>query len=640
LGSQLDFMLETNNFNKIKDNLERGRNMEKLPLNRIKPKELESLYSFLHRLALVNHYEHIGSMFTELKAAAFAENCNEIHPSLYWVDFIIDLLNKLKIDIQPLIVNQYDDLLIREDKESSYRRYDYRKHYHRYSTKFCPDCLKEDFFHHIYWDVCYVTTCIKHKKDLITKCSKCGEFIRLSQLMRNACRCGKKFTVMKAKSADPITLDVQTIFQDFLLGNRIKIKRADRKYLSREEYLEFFYLFSNLIKEVDSEIFTLSSLFRFNGNFKMIAPNIREINLNKINLIVNTLHFLTLEPSNDFTSLIEAISETGNELSYMPKAKSQKYRILNNMFKHPKGTYYYEIYTRYLNNKTDEYINQRFALPPMEKGIKYIPIHQAIKLLKTEYNTLMNLCHHNLIKLHVTLKNGKKVSLIERESIEEYREMKNTNFTLDQATKYLGLNFNHMKELIRLKLIKPLHGPSVDGYEIWYIPKKEIMHFEKEVKKKYLPLPSVKGKEGISIKLACFKLRRDQINVGEVYQLIFNDRLRVFHDGSSKLINGLKVLDEDVNQLVKELYYKRINDKGYLGKEIERACKSSQESIKLLLNDQVLKIDFSERYGKRIPNNYIKKQQIIEYLKKYKGMNNHLIEQHLMVVETSFEPKV
>ncbi|MEI4771422.1 TniQ family protein [Psychrobacillus sp. FJAT-51614] len=611
---------------------------QKLPLNRDKPKEQESLYSFLHRLAIINHYDHLGSMFTEFKSAAYDENCNEIHPDLYWVDFVTDLLSKMKIDIQPLIVNQFDDLLIREDIKSNKRRAKYRKHYHRYCTKFCPECLKEDFFHRIYWDVSYVTTCVKHKKELVVAC-KCSRYVPLSRLVRNLCHCGKKYTAIRAKKVDAVTLEVQTAFQEFLLGDRQQISREDQTYLTKDEYLDFFYAFSLLVRGIDSNVFAASRLFRLKDPFDMVGPNIKKIDLNKYNLIVNTLHFLTLHPSKDFTNLIEAVEEADKQLKHASSTKVKKNRITNKVFKHTKGTYYHEIYSDYLNNKKDVYINQRFALPPLIKKKKFLTTGEALLYINTEFKTVMNLCKHNLIKLHVTEKNGKKISLIERESIDAYLNMKKTSFTLDQAIRYLGLNFRHMNALVESKLIKPIHGPSVDGYERWYIPKTEIQRFEKELQKKYLPFSSDIEREGITIQKACFKLRSDQMNVEDIYQLIFNDRLRVFHDGNPNLVDGLKILDEDVNQLMKELYYRRINEKGYFGKELQRACIAHQEKINQLLKDKVLTIDSVDKNGKYPPKNYIKKQQVMDYLSTYKNMSDPLIEVHLKKVELIFEPK-
>lgn len=612
--------------------------MNTLPLNKIKPKNKESLYSFLHRLALINHYEHLGSMFTELESSAYDENCNEIHEELFWVNYVTDFLRNINVDIHDLVVNQFDELLVREEKNSNKGRALYRKYYHRYSTKFCPECMKEDFYHRIHWDIRFVTNCTKHGKELITHCKRCGDFVRLSRLMRNTCRCGKTYTSLNAKESDPISREVQLIVQDFLHGHRKKIMRVDKKWLTQNDYFDFFYLFGLLIMKTDVAKFTLSKSFKYKGELKLTTIDKRKIDMHLLNLTVNTLHYLILDPLSDLASLIDAISENGKGLDYMPKSKSQKYKVLKKAFYHAKGEFYYELYTQHLNDKTDEYINQRFALPPMVKGLKYVPILTAIRILKTEYSTLMNLCHHKLLVLHVTKKDGKKVNLIERESVERYKKMKEDCFTLRQADNYLGLNFNHMKELVDLKLVHPIHGPTVDGYNIWYIPKKEIYRFEKELKGKCQPVPS--SKTGLSMRQVSSKLRRDQIHVGGIYQLILSDRLRVFHDGNGRLIDGMKVFEEDVRQLIKDLYYKRIEEKGYLGKEIQRACMAGQDTIKRLLNDGILKIDLSLEIGKLPPKEYIHKEQIVSYLKKDKGMKDCLVEKHLKAVEMAFEPTV
>lgn len=612
--------------------------MIKLPLNRIKPKENESLFSYLHRLALANYYNHLGSMFTELKSAAFVENCNEIHPDLYWVDFIKEFLLKMEVDIGELVVNKFDRMLVRRACSSNQRRHNHRLYYHRYSTKFCPDCLNEDFYHRLYWDVSYITTCTKHKKSLITKCTNCDKVIHLSRLMRNECQCGKKYTAMKTKGTDVVTMDVQSIFQEFLLGDRKKVLRKDNNWLSKEDYFELFYTFGMLIKGIESKKFPLSNQFGIKGDIIMTGFAKKETNLDLFTFIVNTLHLMTVSPTEDFTSLIDVISEMGEGLNYYKKSKLAKYKYLNNMFKHPKGSYYHQIYTEHVNNKTDEYVNRRFAVPPLVSETKFVPLHKAMKLVNTEYNTIMNLCEYNLIKLHETKKDGKIIKLIELESILKYQQMKRDHFTLDQATKYLGSNFHHMKELLEQKLIIATHGPGVDGYNTWYIPKTEIFRFKKELYAKFLPMPADKGREGFSIKQASFRLRKNKVSISQIYQLILNGSFKVFHNESSSLIDGIRIFEDDVQIFDRELYYKRIDEKGYLGKEIQRACMVNQEKLKQLLEDNILKVDFLLPDGKHPPRKYIKKEQIVKYLKKYKGMSNHSISKHLEEIEIKFEP--
>jgi hypothetical protein len=613
--------------------------VDKLPLNRVKSKEQESLYSFLYRLAIKNGYDHLGSMFTELKSAAYAENCNEVHPSLYWVDFITSLLEGLNLKINSMVTNQFDHLFFRREKEKLLdRRNNFRKFYHRYATKYCPKCIQEDFYHQINWDLSYVTVCTKHNVSLITVCSKCNNVIRMSRLLRDECKCGQKYTKIRAQKPDSITIDVQKNFQSILTGITQEIKRTDGSYIGREEYLDYLFLFRQVIENLDISNFSLSDHYKIKNKLSFGETNVTYIDRNKFNFIVSTLHSLITDPDMDLGNMIKSLDDKKKGKEYLVVSRNNKYRKLREIFELEKGKFYYEVYSDILYNKKDEYINQRFMLPPLKKDEVYITMGKALSLLKTEHNTVKNLCEYNLIKQHVTYNDGKKVTLIEKASIDEYQKMKNSSFTLDQATKYLGLNFRQMKELLDLKVIQATHGPGVDGYSLWYISKSEIYHFEKELKRIFLPLTSVKGKEGLTIKQVSFKLRRDSISIGEIYQLCLIGRLRVFFDGNPRLIDGIKFLTEDVEKLVKELYYKRIDDKGYRGKEIERACMCGQNTVKQLLEDKILKIDLIVEDGKNPPKKFITKQQIIVYLKKYKNMSKRQINEHLNAIEISFEP--
>ncbi|WHY84682.1 TniQ family protein [Neobacillus novalis] len=534
--------------------------MEKLPLNRIKPKKSESLYSFLHRLALENHYEHLGSMFTELKSAAFNENCNDIHPSQSWYDFISILLERLGLNINALVTNQYDHLFIRRNKEMN--RKNIRKFYHRYSTKYCPECMQEDFYHRIYWDLSYVTVCLKHNTSLITHCSNCNDVVKLSRLVKGKCKCGQKYTKVNSVKPNSVTLEVQKKFQPILFGEKQEIKRKDGSFINREEYLDFLYLFRHVIKNLDINVFSLSNHYKIEGKLIFGEKNIRFINLNKLNFIVSTLHFLITNPIRDLGSLITSLDNKRKGRNYSVNSRHNKYHNLKEIFDFQMGEFYHLVYSDILINKKDEYINERFMVPPLKKDKIYLSVTEALPLVNTTYKTLKNLCEYKLIKQHITYNDGKKVMLFEKASIDEYHKMKNTSFTLNQATMYLGLNYQYIKELLDLKIIQAKHGPGVDGYALWYISKDEIYRFENELKGKFLPLSSVNSNEGLTIQQVCNILRRERIRVGDVYQLILYGRLRVFHDGNARLIDGIRVHNEDVKRLVKELYYKRISEKG------------------------------------------------------------------------------
>ncbi|OCA92596.1 TniQ family protein [Pseudobacillus wudalianchiensis] len=615
--------------------------MDKLPLNKTQPKDKESLYSFLHRLALVNYYEHFSAMFTELRDASFAENCNEIHPHLKWVGFVSSLLERMGIDINSLVVNQYDQLLVRKTRmESSVKRRDYyRKYYHRYSTKYCPECLKEDFYHRNYWDISYVTVCTKHKASLITHCTKCKCTVLMSRLLSDKCKCGKKYTKIKVRKPDPLTLQAQTSFQHLLFGEKKKIKRANSSYISGDEYLDFLFFFRRVIENLKVSSFFFSDFYGIKNKLMFSEKEFMHINRSNLNFIVSTLHFLITDPAKDLENLINSLDGTKKRRDAGNYAYNERYHALRRIFKTEKGLYYYEIYTDILNHKKDENINHRKILPPLTKDKAFITLDEAAKLLNSKLYTVKNLCKHNLIKEHVTCKNGKRITVVEKESVNEYLKIKRSSFTLYQGMKYLGLNYQHLIELINVKLIKPIHGKSVDGHRIWYIPKKEVFCFEKELKEKLLPISSIK-EEWWDIRQVSSSLRQYQISIGEIYLLIFNGSFRVYHDKNKKLTVGLKILKQDVERFLKELYYKRISEKGYRGRELERACKATPKKIKQLLDNEILQISSAVKSGKYPPQNYVDKQQVIEYLKNYKGMNEISIEKHLRAVEVAFEPPI
>lgn len=60
----------------------------------------------------------------------------------------------------------------------------------RDKSKYCPECLKENKYHKIYWQLSPISLCLKHKIFLSDKCKKCGQDITVDNVVKGQCICG------------------------------------------------------------------------------------------------------------------------------------------------------------------------------------------------------------------------------------------------------------------------------------------------------------------------------------------------------------------------------------------------------------------------------------------------------------------
>src|SRR4051794_8365256 len=113
-------------------------------LNQTTPKINESLYSFLFRTAIVNHFDHLGSVLKDLGPTPYTISCNYLDDGKSWYESIMKMVQMTNINAHPLTLNQYDYLFIQNEELGKQQE---RFVYYRSSSKYCPECLKEDGFH-------------------------------------------------------------------------------------------------------------------------------------------------------------------------------------------------------------------------------------------------------------------------------------------------------------------------------------------------------------------------------------------------------------------------------------------------------------------------------------------------------------
>ncbi|PWW30561.1 TniQ protein [Cytobacillus oceanisediminis] len=592
--------------------------MFKRPLNIIKPKKDESLYSFLYRIALANHYEHIGSMLKEIGTTLYSANCNYLNGDK-WERVVLDLLNRMSVNTRSLLLNHFNVSFFGGKVEE----FDYRRVYNQYHVKYCPECLKESFYYRIYWDISLITTCVKHERYLIDRCPKCQKKIRASRIMRDKCTCGEIYTSTSAVDRpDQEVLEIQKVIFQLLMEPDTTLNLKGVGELTEVDY--FFYLlhFADLIDNLNGEedLFDVDSIMVKKVNFSLRNTLPRDIKM--MTVISTAAHRLVVSPDHYLVSLIKLMDDFKKMQPWTHKWDVFK-RIIDSKF----GGVYHDAYTDYLINLKTEHINQRVKVKPKKVKKKYVTKSEATKMLKSSHETMTNLIKYGLLVQHETIVDGKSIKLIEVSSIDRYKKLREETISLQSVCKMTGLTFHAGKLFVEKDIIHALHGPLVDGYPNWLFKKKDIESFLRKVKKCCVPLEN--EDDWISLKNAYFRFRHTDLNLSDLMLFVFNGTCKAAIKPGGENLKDLMIHKEDFLGILKQILEERLMQKGFLLREAAIVLHCDVKIVKELIASGRFAVSFEETHPNGDQMLFVSKVQVKDYLIAEKKMEAMAADRYL-----------
>lgn len=194
--------------------------MNPLPIRK-KILPFESLLSLVFRLTKANVYEYPGRI---LNMAESPKNFSTQNKSSDQNTIsILSSLNKCsEADIFSTTSNRFTKFL--SHTTSSTMDSNTIENYVRHSsTQYCPLCVNESNYHRIYWDILPVTICPKHKVLLQSTCPSCDRPVRVYNIMKNKCSCGKDLL-----TTDPIDITPypEAIRNQIFIQNLLEINES------------------------------------------------------------------------------------------------------------------------------------------------------------------------------------------------------------------------------------------------------------------------------------------------------------------------------------------------------------------------------------------------------------------------------
>lgn len=586
---------------------------------RTQPKEEESLYSFLYNVAINNGYDHSASMLKEISRQLYACNCNYIDPKQGWTRSIFEIMNLIDPDlIDKLTLNQYNNVLFGGDPDKAQKD----QNFNQYHVKFCPACLKEDFYHRLLWDVSYITVCHKHKTSLVDHCPKCDHPIQLSRFMRNECLCGHSLTETRLKKCkDSNRLKVQKEFIDLLTGEKETITIENGIKLNRREYFELFEHFGYFIHDFPGSLFDDTTRIK-EVNFSFRSNQKRGITM--LDFIVTQIHRLIVNPSEIFPELLPYFYNV-----YKEESKENYYRKgrkLRKILSHSKGKVYRGIYEEYFKNLKEKHSIKRSLINVNDIDKNFVSFREAQKIVGVDMPSFKLLCQIGAIRTYPSDEKKGDV-VVEKKSAVKFKKLKSQCINLHLATDELEASVDVVKKLIKGGLLKAEHGPEVDGYVSWLIKKKKFEQFRDSLFKKSTSIHFI-SEDDMSFHETVFKLR-SRMDAAEIIKKIISGEFRSRIMNERRSLKGMYILRKDVEKFCFDEEKRRIDRLGFRKKILSKILGMGAPKIDALIDSGKLRVNKKVRNDNGMFSYYISKEQIESFLMKKHNLDPETVWQHI-----------
>ena len=131
-----------------------------------------------------------------------------------------------------------------------------------YKTKYCPDCIKEKLYNRLYWQINYITVCLKHQKLLLRACKKCNRSLSPLEVSNGKCNCG--YNLSNDSSIQITNEDIlsnqKRLYSIFKIGNN-NFDSHQNLGLNQSLYLKLMsFLYSLIMKCKNQETMVNYSL--------------------------------------------------------------------------------------------------------------------------------------------------------------------------------------------------------------------------------------------------------------------------------------------------------------------------------------------------------------------------------------------
>jgi len=467
--------------------------------------ENESLYSYLTRLSIANHYDSFR-LFTSVISKYFQK---EIYRSSEPITIAetYRILGKI-LGYSPIIIKNTTlrrfDRVFRFTEESNLADEWSKEVFppekagvdirNKYKVAFCPICLQESPVFRELWYLQCMSVCADHNCFLINFCPECGSSISEDDVLK--CICPKcQYDLRKCIS---INLDNHKDSKSALivLQNWFCNKNIDlTSYMLPPVDPHILYnIFLGLVRaarakqEWNKYDPFIDGQFYSPKRYKISHPFSDDIRHNNY-LISKAIKALINWP-NGFYGFLDSYRITNN--------KRNKYTDLNvdldldllyseyidRMWMGPKFSFVQEAYNSYLLRKQPvlyfrfEKTYRHECFPELSTKFPYMDMNRAEVCLSLRADKQIKKLIKNGYIRSKESEWGKVEDVVFREDVEILAKKREQSINLNEVSSILGTDDETVLEIIKRGYLEAVGGPTVDGSPKWLITTESILAFQ------------------------------------------------------------------------------------------------------------------------------------------------------------------
>lgn len=439
----------------------------------------ESLIGYITRLTEINDYDtpswimQLADMGPLLSDASFTfKSSLNLLPLATLAGVEAEKLAALKYEPTDLSREKFSDCLVFGVRVPKYIIRPNR-------PKVCPECLRDFGYLRRVWELTPVTSCPIHKRLLLQECPNCSRPFSWLRNKVGSCRCGCEWRGCSSTPVNDLELKVTRHIHD-LCGlptgdKKNRLKRVD----------------DNPIYKVDLQHF-LTALLLVGGQ-ELGFTDTRGIYLNHLNN-AEIQEYLSgaLLTFNDwpegFYSFLDMLRT---------RAKGKGHTGIQRDFDKLDHALYGTFQSRhfdFMRSAFDEYLLTRWDgghvsnIGRFKKGMG----HRSKYLSRTEATAILGVANA-AIDLHLasgrlqgkvhTNRNSKRY-LIERDSVLKLKCELEQTFNLKHISLMLGSHPKRILELVDAGMLKPISGPTLDGFGDWIFSVGESKELLEQIRKR------------------------------------------------------------------------------------------------------------------------------------------------------------
>ncbi|WP_171646830.1 TniQ family protein [Paenibacillus phytorum] len=529
----------------------------------------ESLSGFLYRLQHMNGYASVSCIVSQLGLSASTSQNNEFSGKA------LEKLGELTLDE----VEMYE-------KHNGYYLQNifgvdlYTKIIMKNRVKYCPACIKENFFHRVIWNIIPIQMCYHHQNLMVDSCPKCGSQISLGTFMNQECnKCSFSFLDTHITiTTNSIFLESQKqIIEGFRDNNFLVIDKCNLVQFFRLAYHSFHLL----IEARDYTELSHDNLLFFHNRAKGEKSGM------KMAIALANVYWMYLDFPNRFYVVLDDFLDRNKKMQRYGRLKG-----FESIFNDSTFLWLKESYVSYFIKQIDEgMVRKDFSIFKKEPELllkrSRVRREEVRQDIGNGYDKLHELNDNKKHQIVTKLTKGKNIYLVEKSKIEDYLRIRENLISKKEVGLILGIRVKSVQKLVDSGYFTPIKIAN-SLKEMFNIH--EAKEFMGKCKGSMVTIiePSL-----ISFHEALKKYPANSLTVVKIVEFTLSGQLKPQHLTHFGTFAENYYYEHDLQNCLQLIKMKRENDIGFVFNDVFKKLKIGDRRLWRILKEQDIQADFT-----------------------------------------------